>query len=100
MVLRASATQTMLLLPVLSAACVASASASPSANFSANFGSTMVLQRAPAKSSLYGFADGSSVTLTLSGADAQQRQVSVQHTAPVVGGVWKVTLDPHKAGGW
>ena len=75
------------------------ASGSPSANFSANFGSTMVLQRAPAKSSLYGFADGTSVTLTLSGADARQRQVSVQHTAPVVDGTWKVTLDPMHAGG-
>ena len=62
----------------------------------------MVRLRAPARTSVYGFADGTSVTWTLSGTDRAERQVvEVTHTvtAPVVDGAWKVTLDPQKKGG-
>ena len=53
----------------------------------------MVRLRAPARTSVYGFADGTSVTWTLSGTDRAERQVvEVTHTvtAPVVDGAWKV----------
>jgi sialate O-acetylesterase len=71
------------------------------ANFSANYGSTMVLQRAPAQASIYGFANGAAaVSITLSGSDHLSRGVaSTIHSAAVHDGAWKVMLPPKMAGG-
>ncbi|KAK7160077.1 hypothetical protein R3I93_007894 [Phoxinus phoxinus] len=63
--------------------------------FSSYYGDHMVLQKAPAKAVVWGFGQtGAKVVVSLSGP----HNVST-HSAPVINGIWRTTLDPVEAGG-
>ena len=68
--------------------------------FSAGFSSGMVLQRAPAKAAMYGFApSGTKLTLVISDdTDGSNAEYSVATTASA-GNTWKMFLRPTTAGG-
>ncbi|XP_049431493.1 sialate O-acetylesterase-like isoform X2 [Epinephelus fuscoguttatus] len=64
-------------------------------SFASYYGDHMVLQKSPERAVLWGYgSDGAQVTLTLSGPTKQK-------TSPVTvtNGIWRVTLNPVKAGG-
>ncbi|XP_018554421.1 sialate O-acetylesterase [Lates calcarifer] len=63
--------------------------------FASYFGDHMVLQKSPERAVLWGYGpEGGQVTVSLSGP-------TQQNTAPVTvtKGIWRITLDPVKAGG-
>jgi hypothetical protein len=75
------------------------------ANFSAVFGDGVVLQRAPSKAQVFGFAGNTwsfpaTVTVNVTIANANEDLVSKAYSAPVrTDGTWKVVLDAQPAGG-
>ena len=90
---------------LLAASCLTVvAQAAGSANFSANMGSGMVLQRAPAQASLYGFTNANPqsgvarITVTLKSTEGGASPESYTGTV-FPDGTWKVLLSAKPAGG-
>nr|AAH49448.1 Zgc:56454 [Danio rerio] len=64
--------------------------------FSSYYGSYMILQKAPAKSVVWGFGQtGAKVVVSLSGSHLLEQT----YIAPVINGIWRTTLKPMEAGG-
>ncbi|KAL2096066.1 hypothetical protein ACEWY4_008214 [Coilia grayii] len=63
--------------------------------FASYYGDHMVLQKAPERAVLWGYGtDNTTVVVTLSGLSARRN-----YSSYVSGGIWRVMLDPVKAGG-